>query len=83
MAKLHVHLKAGHGRTELRNGSIQIVAEPGETVEVDAKQYRLAMYSKIFANGPFRSKKPAAATNKGGSSGKASKVSPTLEVPAQ
>jgi hypothetical protein len=56
MAKLHVHLKAGHGRTELRNGSIQIVAEPGKTVDVDAKQYRLAMSSKIFAKVPFKAK---------------------------
>ena len=57
-----IHLKAGHGRTELKNGSIAIVAEPGKTIDVDAKQYRLAMSSKIFSNGPFKVKKPLSNT---------------------
>ena len=52
--KKQIHLKAGADvpeTLELRNGSIYVSAKAGETVEVDARQYALAMRSGHFADG--------------------------------
>lgn len=46
---MYVQLKPGaKGRVELKNGSIYVGARPGEVVDVDQKQFDLAIGSGRF-----------------------------------